>query len=436
MEALPVEVFRDQILPFLSLKELVRLDTATCSRKTRPRHLECIQGGMLIGNLNHEFDSGELAWLYQKKLSLQNVYLKVGVMDTSVAGYSAVFAKSKNCIFSTTIMTNEGMVIFANNCPGLESLTFKSHQYMSDDSVAYLSTHCLKLQSLDIWMNNRDVDMVSKQCKHLHTLNLSDSGSINNDALVSLSANGKGLRSLNVSWRQAVTNVGIYALAGGCKLLEVLILDNCNYITYAAVMDVLIHCTLLHTLSVVSCQGLTREGFTELIPLCKSLKVLKLSGDLLASEQSLIILAAHCAKLESLSILRCTFATDVAIISLVQQCTALCTLDLDMGECWRSTADVAIEQFQLATHCSNLRNLDLTLCSMLTDASINELSQNCNELVSLSVLGCPRVSVAALTNLLRNCPKLQYLGFNQFTNSSYEALAELVGVSYPHVKLR
>ena len=53
--AVPVEVLRHQILPFLSLKELVSLDTATCHKKIRLCFHERIQGATYFGNLTNNW---------------------------------------------------------------------------------------------------------------------------------------------------------------------------------------------------------------------------------------------------------------------------------------------------------------------------------------------------------------------------------------------
>ncbi len=63
MLALPAEVLRDQVLPFLLLKEVVDLDTATCNKALRPEFLNRLEGVTLAGNLSTKLKPGVLKWL-------------------------------------------------------------------------------------------------------------------------------------------------------------------------------------------------------------------------------------------------------------------------------------------------------------------------------------------------------------------------------------
>ena len=52
MFAIPVEVMRDQVLPFLTLKQFVNLDSATCHKKSRIELKERLQGYCIIGSMS------------------------------------------------------------------------------------------------------------------------------------------------------------------------------------------------------------------------------------------------------------------------------------------------------------------------------------------------------------------------------------------------
>lgn len=69
--------------------------------------------------------------------------------------------------------------------------------------------------------------------------------------------------------------------------------------------------------------------------------------------------------------------------------------------------DDAVEK--IAAHCHDLRELDLSKSSRLTDRSLYALAHGCTELVKLNISGCPAFSDSALGYLTGFCQKLKFL---------------------------
>ena len=153
--AVPFELLRDQILPFLSLNELVKLDTATCHKKFRISFHEHIQGVTYVKceKLNRTIVSTShiLKWLSDRKIFLEKICLNLNLdmTDQVFAACGTAFAKTKNCSICYSNITQKGLTSFADNCPNLEYLKLYWCGFLiSGESVAYLSSQCLKLCTL------------------------------------------------------------------------------------------------------------------------------------------------------------------------------------------------------------------------------------------------------------------------------------------------
>ena len=71
----PNEVLRDQILPFLSLKDLVMLDTANCNKELRADFLQLTLPGVTHHGSFQELDPSVLRWLRARKMTLKTLNL-------------------------------------------------------------------------------------------------------------------------------------------------------------------------------------------------------------------------------------------------------------------------------------------------------------------------------------------------------------------------
>ena len=71
----PNEVLRDEILPFLSLKELASLDTANCNNELRTNFLQLTLPGITHNGSFRELDPSVLKWLRARKMTLKTLNL-------------------------------------------------------------------------------------------------------------------------------------------------------------------------------------------------------------------------------------------------------------------------------------------------------------------------------------------------------------------------
>ena len=95
--AVPVDVLQYKILSFLSLKDLIHLDTATCNKAARKdMHLR-LNGVCYPGDLAKKMNAKALKWLSVRKMSLENIYVHDKTSEKEFVEFSTVFAQTKTC---------------------------------------------------------------------------------------------------------------------------------------------------------------------------------------------------------------------------------------------------------------------------------------------------------------------------------------------------
>ena len=63
----------------------------------------------------------------------------------------------------------------------------------------------------------------------------------------------------------------------------------------------------------------------------------------------------------------------------------------------------------IATHCAQLRHLDVSWCTNLTDITLTAIATHCPQLQYLNVSYCSKLTGAALTALAAQCPQLRLI---------------------------
>ena len=72
---LPVDMFKLEMLPYLTVHDRVRLDNAFMNHEYRPQFLEKISGGILRGDNVTYLKGVLLEWLHLRSIYLINVVL-------------------------------------------------------------------------------------------------------------------------------------------------------------------------------------------------------------------------------------------------------------------------------------------------------------------------------------------------------------------------
>lgn len=328
--SLPDDVFKQQVLQYLTLEEIRLLDNSFMSHKYRPQFLDKLSDIILLGNEIIEciLNKTILNWLYKRKIYLK--YAKVSgevLRDDDILDIYQIFRYCEFFVIYgvyTIDLTITGKVI--SYCKLLKDLKLsfykavshhEQYKHVVDTSLNLndILPHCLELHSLDLsgCTRIRDISSITQYCTGLQKLNLS------------------------------------------CFY----------YITDLIVISIAENCTKLISLNLNSCDNLSDESIVAISQYCKGLQLLELTQCYCITDKSIISISKNCLRLKSLSLNYCGLITDNSIISLAQHCFGL--QSLEVAYCINLTDDSII---LLSKYCNDLQILDLAFCTNLSDYCI------------------------------------------------------------------
>jgi len=314
------------ISKYLSLNEIVILDSACLNHVYRPFLLSKIQGMVLEGK-NKIMSEALHVWVRKRKIHLQCL-----ILDITKGGmfYRALLEENDNFKYEflesfnfrgsgilkerIEMITPINIIVyillksinlrhlliqdcqfgkFCNNiadlastcCLQLESFKLLQSSYLTEESITSIATNCSKLRILHIDTLNTDVK-------------LKDSG------IISISTHCKDLEELSVVGSD-VTDESIISIATHCRCLLLLNVGFCLLLTDASLLSIATHCPRLQELDCSGCEHLTDISLISISIHCTSLEILRISHTKLGNN-GLYSIATHCKKLRLLNVLNCT----------------------------------------------------------------------------------------------------------------------------------
>ena len=292
-----------------------------------------------------------------------------------------------------------------------------------------------KLTTLDFALceqiTDRSIKTIAPFCTKITSLNLNACTRITNFAIQAIAQYCRNITSLNLACCYLLTDFAIQAIAPSCVNLTTLNLCGCNHLTDNAIRTLLPYCGELTTLNLSGCNKLTIPAIQAIIKQkCSQLTTLNLSS-LNITNASITSITSDCREIKSLNLSWCSELTDPAINSIVQNCQNLTSLDL--GYCKKLT-DASIQS--IGEHYPELTSLNLTHCKNLTDASIQALAENCHHLTSLDLSWCNNVTDAAITALAERCTNPISIYFYGWENPLITlATIQRIHRDHPHVTI-
>lgn len=165
-----------------------------------------------------------------------------------------------------------------------------------------------------------------------------------------------------------ITSSGVRSLSRGCRSLERLCITCSPQIGATATRSLKKHCKLLKSLSFAECSGITDDSIAN-ISECHSIGEIDLSFCSQLTDRGVKLLPVW--NLQSVKLCGCTQITDTAIKWLARICGA------------------------------DLRYLDLSHCTRITQSGLLRVLSKCPLLESLNVYGVPHIQLQALTRETR-----------------------------------
>ena len=127
MIKLPDDMFKQELLQYLTVDDIVKLDNACMNHKYRPQLMEKIDGVILLGDMDESMTASLLNWLGMRRIYCINMYLDF----------------EDDSAFSSNIENNY-----------VDQFRYTRHVILKgairDDMVIFIISHCPCLLSIDI----------------------------------------------------------------------------------------------------------------------------------------------------------------------------------------------------------------------------------------------------------------------------------------------
>jgi F-box/leucine-rich repeat protein 2/20 len=344
---LPDDMFRLELLPYLTLDDIVNLDNACINHKYRPQLMEKINGVILLGDQDTSIKASLFKWLGMRRIYLIKMLFVVSYFNLTPSSiendYVDQFRYTQNVVMRGAMRDNMSIFIISHSLCML-SINISGHSsdpQVSDHALQSIAEHCTGLQLLSLsWcggITDAGLITISEHCPNMNYLDISNCGKITDTTIISISAHCTGLKSLNLERCNQITDDSIISISIHCTRLQSLNLENCYQITNASIISISTHCTGLLSLNLGCCDQI--------------------------SDACIISISTHCTGIQSL-ILDCCKITDASVISISENCTGLKELNVS----WVKITDASL--LAIAKNCTGLQLLRTYLCNSLSSEEL------------------------------------------------------------------
>jgi len=158
MMKLPDDIFRQELLHYLTVYDIVQLDTACMNHKSRPQLLEKISDVILTGDKKKSMKASLFKWLGMRRIYLINMNIFIDDDDrftkTSIENdYDDQFKYSHHIVMRGVERDDIAMFIISHSqC--LQSIDisckFGNSYQFTDDTLQLIADHCTGLQTLSL----------------------------------------------------------------------------------------------------------------------------------------------------------------------------------------------------------------------------------------------------------------------------------------------
>ena len=272
---LPDDMFRQEILPYLTVHDIVMLDNACMNHKYRPQLLEKISGVILTGDYyNESMQASLFKWLGRRRIYLINMNLgseydddddmftTSGMMGNE-DNYVDQFRYTQNVVMRGLI-SDDTAVFIISHCSCLFSISINDNRaclypQVTDYTLQSIADHCRTgLQSLSLHRCKKITDAglitISENCYNLKSLSIY--GNLITDAsIISISIHCTRIQMLYIS-SSTITDASIISISEKCIELQRLLVDSIN-ITDASLVAIVKNCTGLKYFNTYRCDGLS-----------------------------------------------------------------------------------------------------------------------------------------------------------------------------------
>lgn len=274
---------------------------------------------------------------------------------------------------------------------------------------------------------------VLSKTPQLIAVDLSGVACVSDETLRVLAATCARLQGANLSGCAQVTNDGVCALARQCHMLRRIKLGACELVGSEALTELLHRCALLLEADLMQCPTVDDKSVREVWLRPTQLRELKLAHchgltDLAFPSPSLRD-ALHpsappfqiCENLRMLDLTGCTLVTDEAVRAIVAHAPRL--RNVSLAKCARLTDESVYAMSELGR---NLQHLHLAHVANVTDRAIIHLAHHCTRIRYLDLACCVQLTDESVVALAMQLPKLRRIGLVRVAQLTDRAIYTLV----------
>ncbi|RPD67348.1 RNI-like protein [Lentinus tigrinus ALCF2SS1-6] len=319
-------------------------------------------------------------------------------------------------------------------CIRLERLTLINCSALSDEGLSRVLPNCPSLVALDLTnvseVTDKSIVALAASAKRLQGINLTGCKKLTDESVLALAANCPLLRRVKLSGVEHVTDESVSALARSCPLLLEIDLHSCKNITDISVRDLWTYSMQMREMRLSHCVELTDAAFPaspkrDIIPPGANPFVNPFANPfptaLLQNELPPLRVSQPFEQLRMLDLTACSHITDDAIEGIVSVAPKI--RNLVLSKCSQLT-DTAVES--ICKLGKGLHYLHLGHAQSITDRSINSLVRSCTRLRYIDLANCIQLTDMSVFEL-SSLQKLRRIGLvrvNNLTDQAIQALGE------------
>jgi hypothetical protein len=419
-EPLPHVLGRQIVETWLDAHSVAILDRAHCSKESRRRFVELLNGACLRNvtpsiysdRAGKVFNAPNLIrWLQKMNMEVESFVVpqslltgrevllpwmeRVGRSVTSVSFQVGWRVKKLGTAFSDIAKCFPNLTMI-----DVSELTFGDSGQRTALNQAFRAVipgydlHTIIATRTDL--DNETMAVIAQHCPHLQHLDVRECRAVTGPAISSIAQSCSALVYLDVSDTQADATA-VASISEHCPLLQHLGIVSTQVPAgcYVALVQACSHLTYL------ACSSTARADILAVADYCPDLHTLIIPRTC-AGDDSLVLLMGACPRLRVLDMSSAAYFTDAVLEAVAEHCKDLQEL------CLSGCDEISDYGLQLVLyHCHQLRELHLRGCDLLSDESAHAIASYGKNLQVLDVEGCIGIGGEGVRLIGKHCKKLR-----------------------------
>ncbi|KAM0787982.1 hypothetical protein ACM66B_006184 [Microbotryomycetes sp. NB124-2] len=326
-------------------------------------------------------------------------------------------------------------------CERLERLTLAGSKQLHSQALVDLLQHCPKLIALDLSdvpdIQDTVAEAIATHCPKVQGLNLSGCKQLTDKGLEAIARNCPELRRIKLRNCENLSDTTIILLSQLCPLLLEVDVVYCTRVTSLSLHQLFRSSHHLRELSLQGCSDITDDGFPNVqMGATSGTREASLEDEPFAEGEPLVASdGSHVARpsplyalprlrtldnLRFLDLTSLTSITDAAIAGIVKYMPKI--RNLILAKCTRLTDEAIYSICHLGKH---LHYLHLGHVSSITDSAITTLARCCTRLRYIDLANCQLLTDMSVFELAANLPRLKRIGLVRVANITDQAIYAL-----------